>query len=179
MRLVAPSTQTRSKRVHIGRLSINTTNPTKPTSPLRTAVAGTAANDSLRASPHARNRPLAPIHPRLLTDSPLRVRRPRQKILQRQWRRPSTGAISRRIAHHTRSSPAHIFGSPSLNTRHCLTSLGLGSKCSDQLMPPEKLQSTGWRLCHGISCGVRQLSIRAARSDLVAELYDRMLKCCE
>lgn len=65
---------------------------------------------------------------------------------QGQWCRPSIGLISFCMARHARSRPAHIHGSPFLDTRHCLTSLGLGSKCNDQEMPPqEKLQSNGCR----------------------------------
>jgi hypothetical protein len=94
---------------------------------------------------------------------------------QRQWRRPSAGAISRWMARHTRSRPAHIHNSPSRNTRHCLTSRGLGSKCKDQVMPPQvKLQSNGCRRSSGATNGApssrppgRRRSTRASRSELL------------
>ena len=106
----------------------------------------------------------------------------------RQCRRPSAGLISRCKARQTLSNPAHIHGSPSLNTRHCLTSLGLGSKCRTQATPPhENVQSNGWRwsscLGRGISGarssagGLNRRSRRASRSAAVAGRYGRMLKC--
>ena len=67
-------------------------------------------------------------------------------VRYRQWCRPRAGHISRCMARHTRSSPATIQGSPFLETRHCLTSRGLGSKCRLHEMPPhENCQSKGSR----------------------------------
>ena len=65
---------------------------------------------------------------------------------QHQCWRPSAGLISRCKARQTRSRPAHLHGYPYLNTRQCLTCLGLGSKCKVQATPPhESAQSNGWR----------------------------------